>query len=199
MNSLLTETVLLSGQTLQLVRGDITAGMTTDAIVNAANAYLQHGAGVAGAILRRGGPAIQRESDAWVRAHGPVQAHTGDRPDIQQEFAMPAPRDPCGWPGLGRWKRGGQISRSSQRVLPRGGEPVKAGLDRFSGHLDRHLWFPKERATSVMLASIREYLVKPSGINWSGWCFLIIRRSPLSRKPGMLTSAQNPKLNRPAA
>ena len=57
--------------TLQLVQDDITA-MATDAIVNAANQHLVHGGGVAGAISRRGGPEIQRESDAWVRQHGQV-------------------------------------------------------------------------------------------------------------------------------
>lgn len=71
MNTTLLETIFPSGQTLQLVQGDITAE-TTDAIVNAANQYLQHGAGVAGAIVRKGGPEIQTESDAWVRTHGPV-------------------------------------------------------------------------------------------------------------------------------
>ena len=60
MNSLLIETLLRTGQTLQLVQGDITAERT-DAIVNAANAYLRHGAGVAGAIMRRGGAVIQQE------------------------------------------------------------------------------------------------------------------------------------------
>jgi len=57
--------------TLELIEGDITA-LDTDAIVNAANEALAHGGGVAGVISRRGGPAIQRESDAWVREHGPV-------------------------------------------------------------------------------------------------------------------------------
>jgi O-acetyl-ADP-ribose deacetylase (regulator of RNase III) len=56
---------------LELMQGDIT-GMEVDAIVNAANEHLAHGGGVAGAISRRGGPEIQRESDAWVRQHGPV-------------------------------------------------------------------------------------------------------------------------------
>src|ERR1700729_926970 len=41
-------------------RGDITE-METDAIVNAANNDLQLGGGVAGAIRRKGGDAIQRE------------------------------------------------------------------------------------------------------------------------------------------
>ena len=45
---------------LKLVQGDITE-QTTDAIVNAANVALQMGGGVAGAIRRRGGPAIQEE------------------------------------------------------------------------------------------------------------------------------------------
>ena len=45
---------------LGLVQGDITE-QTTDAIVNAANAALQMGGGVAGAIRRKGGPAIQEE------------------------------------------------------------------------------------------------------------------------------------------
>ena len=52
----------VAGGTLRLVQGDITLA-DTDAIVNAANSHLQHGGGVAGAIVRRGGRAIQEESD----------------------------------------------------------------------------------------------------------------------------------------
>lgn len=57
--------------TLELTEGDITA-LETDAIVNAANEQLAHGGGVAGVIARKGGPAIQKESNAWVRKRGPV-------------------------------------------------------------------------------------------------------------------------------
>ncbi len=71
MNKVLVDRTLPTGQTIQIVQGDITAE-TTDAIVNAANEHLQHGAGVAGAIVRRGGQVIQQESDAWVREHGTV-------------------------------------------------------------------------------------------------------------------------------
>jgi O-acetyl-ADP-ribose deacetylase (regulator of RNase III) len=45
---------------LELIEGDITE-MQTDAIVNAANAQLVLGGGVAGAIRKKGGPEIQEE------------------------------------------------------------------------------------------------------------------------------------------
>ncbi|HDY70501.1 MAG TPA: macro domain-containing protein [Nitrospirae bacterium] len=52
----------IGGKIMRLVKGDITE-RDTDAIVNAANSYLKHGGGVAGAIVRKGGKVIQEESD----------------------------------------------------------------------------------------------------------------------------------------
>ena len=71
MNSILVEKKFAAGQWLQVVQGDITAE-DVDAIVNAANEHLAHGGGVAWAISKKGGATIQRESDDWVRKHGPV-------------------------------------------------------------------------------------------------------------------------------
>jgi O-acetyl-ADP-ribose deacetylase (regulator of RNase III) len=48
---------------LEVQQADVTT-LEVDAIANAANTHLLHGGGVAGAIARAGGPAIQRESDA---------------------------------------------------------------------------------------------------------------------------------------
>src|SRR5512138_3228223 len=48
---------------IRLVSEDLTE-RDVDAIVNAANSRLQHGGGVAGAIVRKGGQVIQEESDA---------------------------------------------------------------------------------------------------------------------------------------
>lgn len=52
--------VTVGKSVLELVEGDITE-MDTDAVVNAANAQLVLGGGVAGAIRRKGGPEIQTE------------------------------------------------------------------------------------------------------------------------------------------
>lgn len=71
MNKVLKERSLTGKAVFQLVHGDLTRE-PVDAIVNAANAQLQHGGGIAGLISRVGGPQIQAESDAWVRDHGPV-------------------------------------------------------------------------------------------------------------------------------
>jgi len=57
---------------IEVVQGDITK-QGVDVIVNAANEHLAHGGGVAAAISRAGGPAVDADSLAWVAEHGPVQ------------------------------------------------------------------------------------------------------------------------------
>ncbi len=52
----------IKGTIIRLVSADLTE-RDVDAIVNAANSHLQHGGGVAGAIVRKGGRMIQDESD----------------------------------------------------------------------------------------------------------------------------------------
>jgi O-acetyl-ADP-ribose deacetylase (regulator of RNase III) len=80
------EKILLNGQKLCLVHGDLTEAYV-DAIVNAANAQLDHGGGVAGAIVRRGGKEIQTESRAWVNQHGPI---SHERPAITGAGQLPS-------------------------------------------------------------------------------------------------------------
>jgi O-acetyl-ADP-ribose deacetylase (regulator of RNase III) len=71
MTTMVAEHELNSSQIVRLIHGDLTKERV-DAIVNAANAQLAHGGGVAGAIVRVGGQEIQAESTAWVREHSPV-------------------------------------------------------------------------------------------------------------------------------
>jgi O-acetyl-ADP-ribose deacetylase (regulator of RNase III) len=54
--------VKVGSTVIELVEGDLTE-LPADAIVNPANSELKLGAGVAGAIRTRGGPAIQAECD----------------------------------------------------------------------------------------------------------------------------------------
>lgn len=54
---------------LSVLKGDIT-DQHVDVIVNAANTRLAHGAGVAGAVVEKGGRGIQKESDDFIRRIG---------------------------------------------------------------------------------------------------------------------------------
>ena len=66
---------------LEVLQADITK-LEVDAIANAANTELKHGGGVAGAISRAGGPAVQRESDekAPIGLGEAVETTAGEMP-----------------------------------------------------------------------------------------------------------------------
>lgn len=60
------------GLLIRVEQGDIST-FHGDGVVCAANNHLRMGAGVAGALSRRGGPQIQYECDDYVRRHGPLE------------------------------------------------------------------------------------------------------------------------------
>jgi len=66
---------------LEVIAGDVTK-LEVDAVANAANTQLMHRGGVAGAISRAGGPAVQRESDerAPIGLGEAVETTAGDMP-----------------------------------------------------------------------------------------------------------------------
>ena len=71
----------MSTPAIEVLDVDITQ-LDVDAITNAANTRLLHGGGVAGAIARAGGPAIQAECDmlAPIALGGAVATSAGDLP-----------------------------------------------------------------------------------------------------------------------
>jgi O-acetyl-ADP-ribose deacetylase len=159
-NNPVISTTISARTTLQLVQGDITAE-TSDAIVNAANENLIHGAGVAGAISRIGGPEIQTESDAWVRAHGPVRHAepawtTGGRLPCRYVIHAVGPV----WNGSKGESRGG-IEDAQLDAAVMGSLRVADGLGLKSISLPAIstgvFGFPIERAADIILKAIRTY------------------------------------------
>jgi O-acetyl-ADP-ribose deacetylase (regulator of RNase III) len=165
MNFLISSVELTSGQTLQLVRGDITEE-TTDAIVNAANAYLKHGSGVAGAILQQGGRIIQDESDDWIREHGPVSHSNpawtsgGNLPCRVVIHAVGPVWDESNEPSLADNNYEAAIN-GCLRLADRLGLTSIA----FPAISTGVFGFPKERAANLMFATFTNYFRMVSGIN----------------------------------
>ncbi|MGE5073873.1 MAG: macro domain-containing protein [Anaerolineae bacterium] len=153
MNQVLAERVLPNGAAFQLVQGDITAE-STDAIVNAANAHLQHGGGVAGVISRQGGPAIQRESDAWVQARGPI---SHERPAWTSGGRLPARYViHAGGPIWGSGDEDGKLAAAVRGSLAVADELgcQSLSLPALSTGI---FGFPRERAAAVILGAIEHY------------------------------------------
>ncbi|NJD58297.1 MAG: hypothetical protein C3F13_00905 [Anaerolineales bacterium] len=144
-----------SGQWLEIAQGDITAE-NTDAIVNAANRYLEHGAGVAGAIVRKGGPQIQSESRQWVLEHGlvshaaPAYTHAGNLPCRYVIHAV----GPV-------WGEGDESNKLDAAVNGCLEVAERLGLSSiaFPAISTGIFGFPKQEAARVMLKSIHHYIV----------------------------------------
>ena len=153
---ILRETRFPSTQTLQIVQGDLTTE-AVDAIVNAANRHLQHGGGVAGIIVRRGGHEIQAESDAWVRGHGPVShaepAYTG------------AGRLPCRYVihAVGPvWGEGEEDTKLAAAITGslKLADRLGLGSIAFPAISTGIFGFPKERAAAVIFTAIDRYFTQ---------------------------------------
>ena len=155
MSPILKEVNLHQNLIFQLAQGDITLE-DLDAIVNAANSQLQHGAGVAGAIVRRGGPKIQNESNDWVREHGPVTheapayTHAGD---LTCRYVIHA---------VGPiWGSGDEELKLHSAVHGCLDLAEKLNLKSLAmPAISTGIYgFPKELASSVIINSIREYFI----------------------------------------
>ncbi len=141
---------LVGKVTVELVQGDIT-DIATDVIVNAANEELQLGGGVAGAIRRRGGPAIQREcDDIGGTPVGTAVITTGG--NLKARFVIH-----CVGP---KWGEGHEDEKLANTVL----NALKLADSRqlrsiaFPAISTGIFGFPKDRAAQVILSTAIDYL-----------------------------------------
>ena len=153
MNNVLKERIFPTGQTLQIVQGDITTE-EVDVIVNAANEHLQHGGGVAWAISKKGGPAIQQESDVWIRQHGLV-SHS--RPAWTSGGLLPAKYVIHAVGPV--WGDGDEDNKLSEAVTGslHVADELKCTSIAMPAISTGIFGFPKERAAGIIFTSIKKY------------------------------------------
>jgi O-acetyl-ADP-ribose deacetylase (regulator of RNase III) len=155
MNQKLRQEVYPPGKEIIILQGDITQE-GVDAIVNAANSRLQHGGGVAGIIVRRGGSTIQQESNNWVRKHGPVSHAapaytTGGRLPCRYVIHAVGPI----------WGEGDEDAKLFAAVIGslKLADTLKLNSLSLPAISTGIFGFPKERAAKIIFESIKTYLL----------------------------------------
>jgi O-acetyl-ADP-ribose deacetylase len=141
---------------IEVVEIDITT-LEVDAISNAANTRLLHGGGVAGAISRAGGPAVQEESDRVSPIGLGEAVETG------------AGEMPCRWVihaatmELGGPTSADVIRRATASTLRRADElgAKSLALVAFGTGVGG---FPVDEAAAIEVAELRRHLASGSGL-----------------------------------
>ncbi len=141
---------IINGKKLLLLRGDITE-LAVDAIVNAANAHLQLGGGVAGAIRTRGGPGIQQECNRI----GPIEVGeavvTGGG-SLKASYVIHAV-GPVNGEGDEERKLRNAILNSLERATQKG-----VGSIAFPAISTGIFGFPKQSCARIMFNAVWEFL-----------------------------------------
>jgi len=141
---------IINGKDLILLQGDITE-METDAIVNAANQNLVLGAGVAGAIRTKGGPAIQDECNRiGGAAVGEAVITTGGNLKASYVIHAVGPR-------IGEGDEDQKLANATRNSLYLAKEKglSSIALPAISTGI---FGFPKERCAQIMLTTVVETL-----------------------------------------
>ncbi len=147
---------------LELIQGDIT-DQTTDAIVNAANAALQMGGGVAGAIRRRGGPAIQEECNRIGGTHvGGAVITTGGNLAAKYVIHAVGPRH-------GEEHEDAKLKDATLNSLILADQKNLKSI-AFPAISTGIFGFPKDRCATIMLSTTIAYLEGPTKLEKVVYC-----------------------------
>jgi O-acetyl-ADP-ribose deacetylase (regulator of RNase III) len=150
--------------TIELAQGDITS-LNVDAIVNAANESLQLGSGVAGAIRRRGGPAIQDECNqiGACPVGGAVVTGGGDLPARWVIHAV----GPL-------WRGGGEgeemLLASAVRAALRRAEEIGARSVALPAISAGVYGFPMRRAAELSIGAARSFAAEAATVQRIVFC-----------------------------
>lgn len=144
----------IGAATIRLVSADLTE-RDVDAIVNAANSRLQHGGGVAGAIVRKGGRIIQEESDAigFVNV-GSAAITSGGKLKARHVIHAVGPR-------MGEGDEDNKLKKAIRSVLALAGEKGFASISvpAISAGI---FGLPKDRCARILVGETAVFLKQAS-------------------------------------
>ncbi len=147
---------------LELMLGDIT-DLDTDAIVNAANAALQMGGGVAGAIRQKGGPRIQEECNQIGGTHvGGAVMTTGGNLKARHVIHAVGPRQ-------GDEHADEKLKEATLNSLKLADKHNLKGI-AFPAISTGVFGFPKDRCATIMLSTTIAYLEGPTKLQKVIYC-----------------------------
>jgi len=152
----------IANVSIELLDGDITE-MDTDAIVNAANAKLIMGGGVAGAIKRRGGPEIQEECNKIGGTFvGGAAITTGGKLKAKYVIHAVGPQ----------WGEGNEDEKLKNATLNSLKLADKNNLESISfPAISAGIFgFPIERCAKIMLRTTIDYLKGQTGLKKVVFC-----------------------------
>ncbi len=145
-----------------LKRSDITEE-DTEAIVNAANSHLQHGGGVAGAIVRKGGRVIQDESDrvGYVPV-GSAAITSGGK--LKARFVIHAVG-----PRMGEGDEDQKLTNATESSLRLADEKGIRSVS-FPAISTGIFGYPIDRCAPIMLDTVRKHCTGKTGITEVRFC-----------------------------
>jgi O-acetyl-ADP-ribose deacetylase (regulator of RNase III) len=154
--------LIIKNSKIKLVQGDITE-LETDVIVNAANAQLILGGGVAGAIRRKGGPKIQEECDKKSPSFvGGAVITTGG--DLKARHVIHAVG-----PRMGEGNEDEKLRNATLNSLKLMDEHELKSI-AFPAISTGIFGYPIDRCAKIMIATAKEYLSKDTQIEEVIFC-----------------------------